>query len=179
LTWTLFQQLKTAHRATFQRDPKDIENSIMGCLAAATTVCIMIPIDTIKTRLVTQASMAAVDPYKGIIDCAMRVYREEGLITFYRGLPPRLVSVVPMIGIQFGVYEYMKRIMVERSSTTTIPNEQKLQMGSPETPGSSFEETTMEVAADNAQPFPAPHLHIYNNKKDAASKQKKKKNQKK
>ena len=70
--------------------------------------------------------------------------------------------------------------MVERS-TATIPNTQnkKLQMGSPETPGSSFEETTMEVAADNAQPFPAPHLHIYNNKKDAASKQKKKKNQKK
>ena len=35
--------------------------------------------------------------------------REEGLLTFYKPLAPRLVSVVPMIGIQFGVYEFMKR----------------------------------------------------------------------
>ena len=38
--------------------------------------------------------------YKGIVDCAVRVFREEGIGAFYRGLPPRLVSVVPMIGIQ-------------------------------------------------------------------------------
>jgi len=37
------------------------------------------------------------------------VLREEGLKTFYAPLAPRLVSVVPMIGIQFGVYEFMKR----------------------------------------------------------------------
>ena len=106
LTWTLFQQLKVAHEKLFDRPPKDIENSIMGCIASATAVCIMIPMDTIKTRLVTQASMAArgvdIVPYKGIVDCAVRIAREEGISVFYRGLPPRLVSVVPMIGIQFG-----------------------------------------------------------------------------
>ena len=172
LTWTFFQQLKAAHRRSFKRDPKDVENSIMGCLASAATVCIMIPIDTIKTRLVTQASKAVADPYKGIIDCAFRVYREEGLKTFYRGLPPRLVSVVPMIGIQFGVYEFMKRVMQERSaasalatgsnSTTLMPQE--------ETRDSSFQEALLEVSADTIQPFPAPHFHLYkktdtNNKK--------------
>jgi solute carrier family 25 S-adenosylmethionine transporter 26 len=35
--------------------------------------------------------------------------------TFYRGLVPRLISVVPMIGIQFGVYEFMKRSMISES----------------------------------------------------------------
>jgi Mitochondrial carrier protein len=34
--------------------------------------------------------------------------REEGIGTFYRSLPPRLMSVVPMIAIQFGVYEALK-----------------------------------------------------------------------
>ena len=65
----------------------------------------MIPMDTIKTRLVTQSSVVAAGsvPYKGIIDCAIRIAKEEGVGVFYRGLPPRLVSVVPMIGIQFGV----------------------------------------------------------------------------
>ena len=184
LTWTFFQQLKAAHRRSFHRDPKDIENSILGCMASAATVCIMIPIDTIKTRLVTQASMAAADPYKGIIDCAVRVYREEGLKTFYRGLPPRLVSVVPMIGIQFGVYEFMKRVMQERSvaaaaaARTAIGSSSSRDVNSPstfeETPDSSFQETMLEVAADTTQPFPAPHFHLYkttdNNKKNKKSK---------
>ena len=87
------------------RPAKDIENSIMGCMASATTVCIMIPMDTVKTRLVTQMNYPDLVPYQGINDCFRRVWKEEGLGAFYRGLTPRLFSVVPMIGIQFGVYE--------------------------------------------------------------------------
>ena len=74
----------------------------------------MIPMDTIKTRLVTQMNYPDLVPYKGIGDAAIRIFKEEGLGTFYRGLPPRLISVVPMIGIQFGVYEFMKKVMVAR-----------------------------------------------------------------
>lgn len=47
--------------------------------------------------------------WQGIADCFLRVVREEGIRTFYRPLLPRLVSVVPMIGIQFAVYEGLKR----------------------------------------------------------------------
>jgi len=115
LTWTLFQQLKTSQLRMMDRPPKDIENSFMGCVASATAVCIMIPMDTIKTRLVTQMNYPDLVPYKGIIDCAKRIAQEEGMKTFYRGLVPRLISVVPMIGIQFGVYEFMKRSMISES----------------------------------------------------------------
>lgn len=155
LTWTLFQRLKSAQRRIFVHEPTDLENSIMGCLAAATTVCIMIPMDTIKTRLVTQASMkvvAGVIPYKGIVDCAMRVAKEEGVATFYRGLPPRLVSVVPMIGIQFGVYEFMKRVMLERSAVRTAAIESARVYPSP------LQQAALEVAASSAQPFPVPQF---------------------
>ena len=156
LTWTFFQQLKVAQRSIFGRPPKDFENSIMGAMASATSVCIMIPMDTIKTRLVTQAAtgggvsgMAAV-PYKGIIDCAVRSYREEGIGVFYRGLPPRLISVVPMIAIQFGVYEFMKKVMVQRSidkkRQKQLHHQQQL----------SVETTTMmSTDVDNVDPYPA------------------------
>ena len=77
----------------------------MGCVASAATVCIMMPMDTVKTRLVTQMNYPHLVPYKGISDCFQRVLKEEGIGAFYRGLTPRLLSVVPMIGIQFGVYE--------------------------------------------------------------------------
>lgn len=74
------------------------------CVAAAGSVTIMIPMDTIKTRLVTQSATSALR-YDGILNCFVRMLREEGLGSFYNSLTPRLVSVVPMIGVQYFVYE--------------------------------------------------------------------------
>eukprot|EP00548_Thalassiothrix_antarctica_P005423 CAMPEP_0194149456 /NCGR_PEP_ID=MMETSP0152-20130528/37966_1 /TAXON_ID=1049557 /ORGANISM="Thalassiothrix antarctica, Strain L6-D1" /LENGTH=212 /DNA_ID=CAMNT_0038851627 /DNA_START=79 /DNA_END=717 /DNA_ORIENTATION=- len=154
LTWTLFQQLKEIHRCTFKRTAKDIENSIMGCMASATTVCIMIPLDTIKTRLVTQVSGSTVDAYKGIVDCAFRIYREEGMLTFYRGLAPRLISVVPMIGIQFGVYEFMKKVMRERDISKDISPKMKKEEVDSNGSEESFEGATIVAVVSKSQTFP-------------------------
>jgi hypothetical protein len=125
----------------------------------------MIPMDTIKTRLVTQASGKAMEgAYKGIIDCAVRVAREEGMGTFYRGLPPRLVSVMPMIGIQFGVYEFMKKVMLKRRELPPPPPVRRMRKQEPEEIPDSYgfveilQEAAMEVAASPEQPFPAPQL---------------------
>lgn len=182
LTWTFFQQLKEAQLKFFKRPPKDIENSIMGCLASGTTVCIMIPMDTIKTRLVTQANFPDLVPYKGILDCAKRVLAEEGVGAFYRGLTPRLVSVVPMIGIQFGIYEYMKKFMTDRTSDQNVPAKSHRTMSKTSTKlqqrqerkqflmlkkekedevRRDLEAIASEVAADDDQPFPAPQRHNF------------------
>lgn len=67
----------------------------------------MIPMDTVKTRLVTQ-SAATGFKYNGILSCFSRMLREEGIGSFYNSLTPRLVSVVPMIGVQYLVYEVSK-----------------------------------------------------------------------
>lgn len=39
--------------------------------------------------------------YSGISNCFTRMLREEGVTSFYNSLSPRLVSVVPMIGVQY------------------------------------------------------------------------------
>lgn len=171
LTWTLFEQNKRIHSSVFKRTPKDIENSIMGCMASATTVCIMIPMDTVKTRLVTQANYPDMVAYKGINDCFRRVLKEEGVGAFYRGLTPRLLSVVPMIGIQFGVYEFMKKFMLARDNQTSIEPSRgwgaskttAIKMRAEEAANEKarknrrLQEMAMEVAADDDQPFPAPY----------------------
>lgn len=159
LTWTFFQQLKRARNLVSDRPATNLENTIMGCMASAASVCIMIPMDTIKTRLVTQTSAKVImgAPYKGIIDCAVRVAQEEGIKAFYRGLPPRLISVVPMIGIQFGVYEAMKKVMLSRNLSPE--NEKKsIMLVDRYGPEQALEEAAMEVAASSAQPLPAPHF---------------------
>ena len=137
----------------------------MGCVASAATVCFMMPLDTIKTRLVTQMSSKAVQssgaiPYRGIVDCAVRMTREEGVNAFYKGLAPRLISVVPMIGIQFGVYEAMKRVMLHREVKRQSAKKRLEDIASAE----QALEFSMEVAASQDQPYPAPHI-VHRNEK--------------
>lgn len=169
LTWTLFEQIKRVRSKMSDRPAKDFENSVMGCMASATTVCIMIPMDTVKTRLVTQLNYPDLVSYTGINDCFKRVLTEEGIGAFYRGLTPRLLSVVPMIGIQFGVYEYMKKFMVARDMEASVEPargraskaEMKRRVEEVELERSRksrvLQEMAMEVAADDEQPFPAPY----------------------
>mmetsp|Transcript_14412 Transcript_14412/g.25341 ORF Transcript_14412/g.25341 Transcript_14412/m.25341 type:complete len:480 (-) Transcript_14412:62-1501(-) len=168
ITWTLFEQIKRVRTSIYQRPAKDIENSIMGCMASATTVCIMIPMDTVKTRLVTQMNYPDLVAYKGINDCFRTVLKEEGIGAFYRGLTPRLLSVVPMIGIQFGIYEFTKKVMIARDVQTSVePARGRLSKAEIERRAEEAEyarskkarllqEMAMEVAADDEQPFPAP-----------------------
>ena len=162
MTWTFFQQLKRVRDVVSDRPAKNYENTVMGCMASTATVCIMIPMDTIKTRLVTQMSANVVSgtPYKGIIDCAVRIAKEEGIRTFYRGLPPRLLSVVPMIGIQFGVYEAMKKVMISKIGAPQLQKGNgKLEVQLDRYgPVEALEEAAMEVAASPDNPYPAPHF---------------------
>lgn len=180
LTWTLFQQLKQVRNRISHRPARHYENSIMGCLASATTVSIMIPMDTIKTRLVTQTGgvIAGSVPYKGIIDCAVRIAKEEGMGAFYRGLPPRLVSVVPMIGIQFGVYEAMKKVMLRRQVAPVMTPKKKWDKKKLAAAAASADEPTkeevfegvaMEVGASHGNPIPVPHMHDHEHFDELAS----------
>jgi len=85
-----------------------LENTLLGSGAAAGACCIMIPMDTVKTRIVMQK--AGDDKlYIGMVDCLVKTVNGESIGALYRALPPRLMAVMPMIGIQFSVYEFMKR----------------------------------------------------------------------
>ena len=123
VTWVLFQRLKAIHDAIFDRPLSNTENLAIGSLASGATVCIMMPLDTIKTRLTTQAGQkgaaTAVAPYLGLHNTAVRMIREEGPASLYRGLTPRLASVVPMVALQFAVYEAMKKRMLEHETAST------------------------------------------------------------
>jgi hypothetical protein len=116
LTWMLFQQLKLVFMSYKGRKGTAFENTCLGSVAAAGACCIMIPIDTIKTRIVTQRPGEQII-YSGLFDCFFKILKNEGAWAFYRALPPRLFAVVPMIGIQFSTYEFMKRFLLNEHLT--------------------------------------------------------------
>ena len=64
---------------------KSAETSVIGALAGAVTGFATTPLDVIKTRLMTQGESRR---YKGIVDCARQIYREEGTSAFLKvGFP--------------------------------------------------------------------------------------------
>ena len=55
-----FQQMKRFHEEYMGKEPNAEMNFGLGALAAAGAVCVMIPVDVIKTRLVTQVSYSLI-----------------------------------------------------------------------------------------------------------------------
>jgi len=74
----------------------------IGGLAGTITVYATQPIDTIKTRM---QSIDAKGLYKSSIDCAVQIWKKEGVFTFWSGAVPRLGRLVFSGGIVFTMYE--------------------------------------------------------------------------
>ena len=53
-----------------------------------------LPFDFVKTRLQKQSKTDAVQ-YKGLVDCFVRVAKEEGLLRFYRGFGTYFLRIAP------------------------------------------------------------------------------------
>ncbi len=44
--------------------------------------------------------------YKGVIDAFRKIYRNEGMGAFYKGLTPLVIKIFPSSGLFFVTYEY-------------------------------------------------------------------------
>ena len=55
----------------------------------------------IKTRLVIRKTKQ----YRGVLDCARQIYRNEGPRNFVRGYVPNLIGIIPYAGLDLAVYE--------------------------------------------------------------------------
>ncbi|KAK4611922.1 hypothetical protein CLAFUW4_13200 [Fulvia fulva] len=74
----------------------------LGGIAGTITVYATQPIDTVKTRM---QSLDAKGQYKHSIDCAVKIFRNEGFFKLWSGALPRLGRLVFSGGIVFTMYE--------------------------------------------------------------------------
>ncbi|KAF2869013.1 tricarboxylate transport protein, mitochondrial precursor [Massariosphaeria phaeospora] len=80
----------------------------LGGLAGVITVYTTMPIDTVKTRM---QSIEARSLYKNSFNCASKIFKEEGVLTFWSGAVPRLGRLILSGGIVFTMYEKMIEVM--------------------------------------------------------------------
>eukprot|EP00095_Tigriopus_kingsejongensis_P003266 maker-scaffold69_size418775-snap-gene-3.29 protein:Tk03266 transcript:maker-scaffold69_size418775-snap-gene-3.29-mRNA-1 annotation:"mitochondrial 2-oxodicarboxylate carrier" len=83
---------------------------VAGGCAGCVEVAIMHPLDLIKTRLQIQsnATLGSAHHYNGIGDCIGKMYKHEGLKSFWKGIIPPLCVETPKRAWKFGTYEIFK-----------------------------------------------------------------------
>ncbi|KAL9123220.1 MAG: hypothetical protein Q9187_000237 [Circinaria calcarea] len=74
----------------------------IGGLAGLITVYVTQPLDVIKTRM---QSIEARKEYRNSFVCAARIFKDEGVFTFWSGALPRLARLTMSGGIVFTMYE--------------------------------------------------------------------------
>lgn len=85
-----------------------VSTFLVGAIAGITTVYTTMPIDTVKTRM---QALGASEVYSSTFNCFVKIFKEEGLLTFWKGATPRLGRLVLSGGIVFTIYEKMIVIM--------------------------------------------------------------------
>lgn len=85
-----------------------VSTFLVGAFAGITTVYTTMPIDTVKTRM---QALGADKLYTSTFNCFAKIFKEEGLLTFWKGATPRLGRLVLSGGIVFTIYEKMLVIM--------------------------------------------------------------------
>ncbi|KAJ3318296.1 hypothetical protein HDV06_000580 [Boothiomyces sp. JEL0866] len=88
------------------------ENMITGAIAGSITSVLTNPIWVINTRLLVKDAEAGKTKI-GMKEAALKIYKEEGLVGFWRGILPALVLVANPV-IQYTVFEKLKA-WVEKS----------------------------------------------------------------
>jgi solute carrier family 25 iron transporter 28/37 len=110
-------------------DLNTVNHLVAGATAGCVASFVTLPIDTVKTRIQTEAltlkkslvveltqAHKPIDdipqvPRSGMLKISKIIYQQEGLKGFYRGLAPRLISIIPSASITFAAYEGYKKIL--------------------------------------------------------------------
>ena len=101
ISLTCFNIYKDFLHKNYEIENPNLTKLVCGGFAGMTAISITYPTDLIRRRLQLQHfGCDSVPQYNGIIDCAKKVLKSEGLIGLYRGLPAAYIKTFPSLAIQ-------------------------------------------------------------------------------
>ncbi|XP_043517073.1 calcium-binding mitochondrial carrier protein Aralar1 isoform X2 [Frieseomelitta varia] len=84
---------------------------VSGAIAGVPAAALVTPADVIKTRLQVVARRGQTT-YSGLLDCAKKIYKEEGVRAFWKGATARVFRSSPQFGVTLFTYELLQRLFV-------------------------------------------------------------------
>lgn len=92
-------QLMTGGDKQYAANP--LYNGAAGAVAGGVSVLLTMPQDTIKTRMQGEEAKKL---YKGTLDCAKQILKNDGIGFFYSGTWPRMIRVSLDVAITFAIF---------------------------------------------------------------------------
>jgi len=97
------------------KTPKEFAaDFLMGGVSAAVAKTSAAPIERIKLLVQNQDEMIKQgrlsQPYKGIVDCFARTYKDEGLLSLWRGNTANVIRYFPTQALNFAFKDYFKSL---------------------------------------------------------------------
>ncbi|XP_046874130.1 mitochondrial 2-oxodicarboxylate carrier isoform X4 [Hypomesus transpacificus] len=74
-------------------------------------ICLMHPLDVVKTRFQIQRGTSEPHSYKNLGDCFRTVFRNEGVYGFYKGIVPPILAETPKRAVKFFTFEQYKKLL--------------------------------------------------------------------
>lgn len=99
-----------------ESDGDAVNDFIAGSVAGGVSVIVGQPMDTVKIRL----QLYGADIYKGPIDCAIKIAREEGYLTFFRGLLSPLLASSGINAILFATFSSSLRLITGSNDANAV-----------------------------------------------------------
>eukprot|EP01117_Protostelium_nocturnum_P007020 TRINITY_DN2515_c0_g1_i1.p1 TRINITY_DN2515_c0_g1~~TRINITY_DN2515_c0_g1_i1.p1 ORF type:complete len:463 (-),score=143.75 TRINITY_DN2515_c0_g1_i1:67-1455(-) len=93
--------------------PEPSAKALMACSGSATIIgqLICYPFHVVMARLAIQGMPGREKLYNGTVDAFVKIYKNEGPRSFYRGMGVSFIKSVPAHSISLTVYEYFKRTL--------------------------------------------------------------------
>ncbi|XP_050463119.1 calcium-binding mitochondrial carrier protein Aralar1 isoform X2 [Cataglyphis hispanica] len=99
---------------------------VSGAIAGVPAAALVTPADVIKTRLQVVARKGQTT-YSGLVDCARKIYKEEGARAFWKGATARVFRSSPQFGVTLFTYELLQRwFVVDFGGSRPSGSEQKV-----------------------------------------------------
>ncbi|XP_072221181.1 mitochondrial 2-oxodicarboxylate carrier isoform X1 [Leuresthes tenuis] len=84
---------------------------IAGGSAGLVEICLMHPLDVVKTRFQIQRGASDPASYKSLGDCFRTIFRNEGIFGFYKGILPPILAETPKRAVKFFTFEQYKKLL--------------------------------------------------------------------
>ncbi|XP_037958100.1 congested-like trachea protein [Teleopsis dalmanni] len=93
---------------------------VAGGFSGLFSTCIMAPGERIKCLLQVQQASGGERKYHGMVDCAIKLYKEGGIRSIFKGSCATMLRDIPANGIYFLVYEYLQAKAKEKSGSEHV-----------------------------------------------------------
>ncbi|CAN0247480.1 unnamed protein product, partial [Ectocarpus sp. 4 AP-2014] len=112
----LIAQQQQQHMEERRRNAGLVWSFVGGSFAGLCQAVVIIPTDIIKIKLQIQVGAPGSSnlKYRGPVDCAMKIFKTQGVRGLFRGAPATAIRDTPSMGLYFASYEGVKERLENR-----------------------------------------------------------------